>query len=215
MKTNTQMLTLLGISGATSVVSKAAAVTRLREIPDEYIKDIKKDRIPHFRDLFCIGDIPNIFKFQIFAFTLLAGSLVIRELLRSGNFPTLEQNLLTLMGISGGVYIANELATKNVWEKLQKLINEHDKKKKEVVELDGLKSKKTVVEKELVELRTDLAKRETIPPDDPDKKREHELKDRIAKYEEKFATRKEVETKEKSFENEIGELLKKIYTEAT
>ena len=210
-----QMLILLGISGATSVVSKAAAVARLREIPDEHMKNITKNRIPCFRDLFCIGDVPNIFKFQIFAFTLLAGSLVIRELLRSGNFPTLEQNLLTLMGISGGVYIANELATKNVWEKLQKLINEHDKKKKEGDELDGLKSKKTVVEKELVKLRADLAKRETIPPDDPDKKREHELQDRIAKDEEKLATRGEVENKKKSLADEIQKLLEKIYTEAT
>jgi len=211
-----QMLILLGISGTTSIVSKAAAVARLREIPEEYMKDVTKDRIPRFGDLFCIGDVPNIFKFQIFAFTLLAGSLVIRELLRSGNFPTLEQNQLTLMGISGGVYIANELATKNVWEKLQKLINEHDKKKKEVVELDGLKSKKTVVEKELVELRDDLAARKTIPPDDLDKKREHELQDRIAKYEEKLATREEVKTKEESesLKNEILKLLEKIYTES-
>ncbi|MBA7650401.1 hypothetical protein ES703_58205 [subsurface metagenome] len=208
-----QILILLGISGTTSIVSKAAAVARLREIPDEYMEDITKDRIPRFRDLFCIGDVPNIFKFQIFAFTLLAGSLVIRELLRSGNFPTLEQNLLTLMGISGGVYIANELATKNVWEKLQKLIDEHDKKKKEEDELDGLETKKTVVEKELVELIAALATRTTIPPDDPDKKREHELQDRIAKYKEKLATREKVEKKEGSLKNEILELLEEIYTE--
>lgn len=209
-----QMLILLGISGSTSIVSKAAAVARLREIPEEHMEKITKDRIPHFRDLFCIGDVPNIFKFQIFAFTLLAGSLVIRELLRSGNFPTLEQNLLTLMGISGGVYIANELATKNVWEKLQKLIDEHDKKKKEKDELSGLERKKTEFENELEKLRDLLATRKTIPPDDLDKKREHELQDRIAKYKEKLANKEEVEKKEKSLKNEIRELLKKIYTES-
>ena len=212
-----QMLILLGISGTTSIVSKAAAVARLREIPEEYMKSITKDRrIPHFRDLFCIGEAPNIFKFQIFTFTLLAGSLVIRELLRSGNFPTLEQNLLTLMGISGGVYIANELATKNVWEKLQELIKEHNKKKKEEDELDGLEAKKTVVEDELEKLREALASRTTIPPDDPDKKREHELQDRIAKYKEKLVTREEVKTKRESesLKNEILELLEKIYTES-
>ena len=85
-----------------------------------------------------------------------------------------------------------------------------------MVELDGLKSKKTVVEKELVELKDDLAARKTIPPDDLDKKREHELQDRIAKYEEKLATREEVKTKKESesLKNEILELLEQIYTES-
>ena len=49
----------------------------------------------------------------------------------------------------------------------------------------------------------------------PDKKCENELQDRIAKYKEKLATREEVITKKESLENEIRELLEKIYAEAT
>lgn len=124
-----QILILLGISATTAVASKATAIGRSIDIPEEYMKETKQNRIPRFRDLVSIDDEPNIFKFQIFAFTLLVGQQVIRDLLRTGNFPVLEDNLLTLMGISGGIYVANEMISENVWNKLETLIAKIEEKK--------------------------------------------------------------------------------------
>jgi len=88
--------------------------------------------LPRLRDLISIDEVPNIFKFQIFVFTLLTGWQVILELLRTGNFPVLDENLLALMGISGGIYIANELVTDKLLHKVEDLIKEIDKKKEEI-----------------------------------------------------------------------------------
>lgn len=154
-----QILILLGISSGTALAAKVTSIGRMSEIPDKYLKGIKQDRIPRFRDLISIGDVPNIFKFQIFAFTLLSGVLVLRELLRTGNFPVLEENLLTLMGISGGVYVANELATESTWKKLEGLIKEINTKNKEYSELDkAKKEERDSLKKEVKSLEGEVKK---------------------------------------------------------
>ncbi|MCP4576599.1 MAG: hypothetical protein GY846_09985 [Deltaproteobacteria bacterium] len=116
-----QVLTLLGISGGTALAAKGNAVVRDRDIPDEYFQGIMRTRVPRFRDLFCISGIPNIFKFQIFAFTLINGIIVIEELFTSFSFPTIPEKQLILMGISNGMYLGNEIVHKNRWETIHKL----------------------------------------------------------------------------------------------
>jgi hypothetical protein len=210
-----QILTLLGISGTTAVVAKATAMARVGEIPLEYMKGIDENRIPRFRDLFSIGDVPHIFKFQIFAFTLLAGGQVIRELLQTGNFPELGENLLTLMGISGGIYIANELATENVWKKLDGLLKIINKKEEQKSAIDD---ELAIQSGELKELESQLEKLQNkVPKDDPDKCRVDELNKRIAEIKGKLK-KKELSTKLEedigTHKGEVTDLLKKIYTEA-
>lgn len=219
-----QMLVLLGISGGTALSAKVTAMTRVREIPDEYMKDITQDRLPRFRDLISISDIPNVFKFQIFAFTALAGAFVIRELVSTGNFPVLDENLLTLMGISGGVYIANELATENVWKKLEDLIKVANDKKQKLRDLDNEISE---LYAELRELRAQLDTTQSsldkrrlsgpIHPEDPDKRHEVELQDRITKVKGKLGDGQYRETLAKeleTLENQIKTTLKDVYTES-
>lgn len=215
-----QILILLGISGTTAIASKAAAMARVRDIPPEYMIGIEKDRFPAFRDLFSIGDVPNIFKFQIFAFTILAGVYVIQELLKFGNFPTLEENLLTLMGISGGAYVANELATENIWDKLDNWIKDNDKKKKELFKLNKeteiiqLDSEHKELNKELEELKEKLKKRKgPIPTNDPDKKREGNLESRKDEIERKLAYRDKLKEEVDALDEQIKTELMKIYTE--
>jgi hypothetical protein len=119
-----QVLTLLGISGGTALASKANAVVRSREIPAEFFKGVDRTRIPRLRDLICIGGIPNIFKFQIFAFTLLNGILVIKQLYFHFNFPVIPNEQLILMGISSGVYLGNEITWENIWDTMKKKLDE-------------------------------------------------------------------------------------------
>jgi len=119
-----QVLTLLGISGGTALFAKANAVVRSREIPAEFFKGVDRTRIPRLRDLICIGGIPNIFKFQIFAFTLINGILVLKQLYADFNFPVIPDGQLILMGISSGVYLGNEIAWENIWDTMKKKFEE-------------------------------------------------------------------------------------------
>lgn len=119
-----QVLTLLGISGGTALVAKANAVVRSREIPAEFFKGVDRTRIPRLRDLICIGGIPSIFKFQIFAFTLINGVLVIKQLYSHFNFPVIPNEQLILMGISSGVYLGNEITWENIWDTMKKKLDE-------------------------------------------------------------------------------------------
>lgn len=119
-----QVLTLLGISGGTALAAKGNALIKNRDIPDEFFKDIQRTRVPRFRDIICISGIPNIFKFQIFAFTLVNGIIVLNQLYTSFNFPEIPDMQLTLMGISNGVYLGNEIIMGNVWEDINKKVEE-------------------------------------------------------------------------------------------
>lgn len=119
-----QVLTLLGISGGTALAAKGNAVVRDRDIADEFFQGVARTRVPRFRDLFSISGIPNIFKFQIFAFTLVNGIIVLKQLYTSFSFPTIPEEQLILMGISNGMYLGNEIIHKNNWETIHKLITE-------------------------------------------------------------------------------------------
>lgn len=127
-----QILILLGISGATAVIAKATSMTRLVDVPFEFTRFLEKNRKPRLRDMFTIGDQPEVFKFQIFSFTIVAGIFVVFELWRGGNFPVLDPGILTLMGISGSVYIGSEIAHSNVWADIDKLVKKVEEKRNEL-----------------------------------------------------------------------------------
>ena len=171
------MLVLVGIAGATALSSKAAAMHRVAAIPEEYQPPKDKRRLPRISDMFSIGGQPNLFKFQMFAFTLLIGGLVVLEVLETGNFPVLDDNLLVLMGISSGTYVANELGTPGKWKDVQTHLKEIAEKKGGVskarvaaVELKGEESglekalrqathtQKADVSRKLVDVRAKIGK---------------------------------------------------------
>lgn len=88
------------------------------------------------------------------------------------------------MGISGGAYLANELATGNTWKKIDELITEIKNKNRT---LRKSKDERAVLEGELAELDLQLQKlsialtgRPDAASDDPDKLREGKINDRIA-----------------------------------
>jgi hypothetical protein len=131
---NDQILGLLGISGGTALASKANAVIRSREIPAKYFEGVARTRLPRLADLISIDGIPSIFKFQILAFTLVNGIIVLRQLYAEFNFPNIPTEQLTLMGISSAVYLGNEMTAKNEWETLKKKVEEAEKIAKETRE---------------------------------------------------------------------------------
>lgn len=119
-----QILMFLGISGATAIGYKINANARSYDIPSKYLNLVVKKRVPSLKDLISTSGRPNIFKFQILFFTLLTAYIVLIEITRKYTFPTIPENLVTLMSISSAVYLGNEVTQENVWEKIKNKIDE-------------------------------------------------------------------------------------------
>lgn len=115
-----QILMLLGIGGGTALAAKINAISRVYEVPPKYLNLVRKTRTPKLMDLISIGGQPNIFKFQMLAFTLLTGYIVIVEIIKSHAFPAIPNSLITMMGVSSLVYLGNEVTHKNTWDKIRK-----------------------------------------------------------------------------------------------
>jgi len=117
-----QILVLLGIGGGTALAAKINALSRVYEVPTKYLNLVEKTRTPKLKDLISIGGQPNIFKFQMLAFTLLTGYIVIVEIVKSHAFPQIPSSLITMMGVSSLIYLGNEVSHKNNWDKIEKKI---------------------------------------------------------------------------------------------
>jgi hypothetical protein len=107
LEITSQLLMLLGIGGGTAVGAKINAISRSGAIPSKYLNLVRRN--PELSDLICIGDEINIFKFQILVFSLLIAYIVLMEIFLTHTVPHMPENLTTLMGMSGGVYLGNEV----------------------------------------------------------------------------------------------------------
>ncbi len=114
-----QILAMLGIGGATAVAAKINAVSKSYQLPEKYLKLIDRRRVPQLRDLISTNDRPNLFKFQILAFTLIAGGFVLLETLQTFRIPEIPDSLVALMGLSTVVYLGNEVSAQSVWDQIR------------------------------------------------------------------------------------------------
>jgi hypothetical protein len=93
-----EMLVLLGLAGVGTVAARWINPT-----PD-------KASQTGFASMFFVGDQPDMTRLQMFLFTLLIWIYVAWRILTEQAFPTLGANVLLLMGISSGVYVAAKWA---------------------------------------------------------------------------------------------------------
>lgn len=206
-----QILTLLGISGATALSAKAIAVVRFREIPDKYYKngngiDLRDfKRKPNFSDYVCIGNIPNLFKFQMLGFTIITAIIVIKELIKTSNFPVIPNGLLKLMGISAGTYVGNEVATENVWAKIKEKVDQAEEKFKKwqenLPEIEKLQKSIDNKKKQLGQLKKVVGKEAEVK----------EVEQSIVQEEEKLKSLKSYENEYTKLKGEIYKELEKIF----
>ena len=122
-----QVLTLLGIGGGTALGAKMNARSNLFNIPSYYLRFVTRKRIPKLKDIISIDGQPNIFKFQMLAFTLIIGCFVIVDILKNYSFPEIPDNMVLMMGISNLIYLGNEVTIKSVWDQIKELKIEIDK----------------------------------------------------------------------------------------
>lgn len=110
-----EVLTLLGIAGGSSIIAKITASAR----EDKGREILGKDsRVPSWLDLFKTEGRPDLYKVQMALFTTLAAFFVTGKIYGTLQFPELPAGLLTLIGISNGVYLGAKATSKTVLEKL-------------------------------------------------------------------------------------------------
>lgn len=124
-----EVLMLLGIAGGSSVIAKITASAR-----DEKGRGIAAapPRDPKWLDLFQTAGRPDLYKVQMALFTTLAAVFVTGKIYGTLEFPELPAGLLTLIGISNGVYLGAKATSKTVFEKLAEKSNELEKAKEEL-----------------------------------------------------------------------------------
>jgi hypothetical protein len=123
------VLMLLGIAGGASVIAKITASAK-----DEKGLAIAAPapKEPKWLDLLQTDGQADLYKFQMAIFTLLAALFVTGKIYGTLEFPLLPAGLLTLIGISNGVYLAAKGTTKTVYEKLGEKSDELNKAKAEL-----------------------------------------------------------------------------------
>lgn len=116
-----EVLMLLGIAGGSSVIAKIAASTK-SDKGVTIVAPAPKD--PKWLDLFQTEGRPDLYKVQMALFTTLAAIFVTFKIYGTLVFPELPAGLLTLIGISNGVYLGAKATSKTVFEKLAAKSNE-------------------------------------------------------------------------------------------
>ena len=122
-----EVLTLLAIAGGSSIIAKITASAREEKGREILAKD---SRVPSWLDLFKTEGRPDLYKVQMALFTTLAAVFVTGKIYGTLEFPQLPSGLLTLIGISNGVYLGAKATSKTVLEKLA----EKDRELKEAEE---------------------------------------------------------------------------------
>lgn len=174
------VLILLGIAGGVSVIAKITASTKdekglaiatstptptptpiLAATPTPTVKT------PNWLELFQTDGQADLYKFQMALFTLLAAVFVTGKIVGTLEFPVLPAGLLTLIGISNGVYLAAKGATKTLYEKLGEKSDELHKATEELqqrqaeavkatMDLNNVKPAKEAAHQRLTEIQRNL-----------------------------------------------------------
>ena len=112
-----EVLVLLGIAGGASVIAKITASVKDRE--GQALAGAQKE--PKWLDLIKTEGRPDLYKFQMALFTVLAAVFVAKKIYSTLEFPTLPAGLLTLIGISNGVYLTAKASSKTAFEELAEI----------------------------------------------------------------------------------------------
>lgn len=153
LSVTTEVMTLLGFAGATTVGARVIAAARVPAVIENgAAKPVERDPARfRFAQLFQSAGRFDLVKLQLFVFTLLIACYVVFRVLWDGAFPALDGNFLLLMGISNGAYIMNKFVGKTAFQKAEEMKNEVDVLQQQVATLEAeLKS--------LEERKADLTK---------------------------------------------------------
>ena len=179
------VLILLGIAGGVSVIAKITASAKdekglaiatltptptpiLTATPTPTATTKPTVKSPNWLELLQTDGQADLYKFQMALFTLLAAVFVTGKIVGTLEFPVLPAGLLTLIGISNGVYLAAKGTTKTVYEKLGEKSDELNKATEELqqrqaeagkaaTDLNNAQPAKEAANQRLAEIQRNLA----------------------------------------------------------
>lgn len=96
-----QVLILLGIAGTGSIAARLVGASQ---------GPPPTSAVPKFADILQTDGAFDLYKVQMFTFTLGAAIYVAIRVVREHAFPELDENLLLLLGISNGIYVGAKFA---------------------------------------------------------------------------------------------------------
>jgi hypothetical protein len=135
-----QIMALLGFAGVSSVASRWITSTR----NPGGSAPVEAGIVKSFTAMLMTDDRPDLLKIQLFSFTVFAVGYVLVRVAQDSAFPTLDENLLLLMGVSNLTYLGGKLAEATPAERAQVLKTAHDAA---VQRLEYLKARFTEAEK--------------------------------------------------------------------
>ena len=101
----TQVLILLGISGATGLSAVIMENEKDQKNRNENPSALKKDSTGFWRDICSDSAGPAFYRLQVVAWTVVLGILFIRSVTKGLSMPEFSETLLLLMGISNLTYL--------------------------------------------------------------------------------------------------------------
>lgn len=126
------VLVLLGFAGGASLIARITASSK--ESHEKVVLGAKGQR-PKWRDLIQSDGKPDLYKFQLALFTALAAVFVFIEIIATMQFPQLPPGLLSLIGISNGVYLTAKATGKTVFQELAEIDGERELTEKKLIQL--------------------------------------------------------------------------------
>lgn len=125
-----EVMGLIGFAGATAVTARIIASQR-RPFRREHGKVVAGD-VPgtgpedgsnggDWKYLVRSANGFDLVKLQLLIFTFLIAAYVVYRVASDGKFPTLDTNLLLLMGVSNGVYLTNKFASRSELDQVSAL----------------------------------------------------------------------------------------------
>lgn len=151
---NETIIWLLGIAGGGSVAARATAVVRQargQQIVATELGSVAYQKLAKWSDLLTTDGQFDLFKLQMLLFTLLTGLYVVVTVVAEVVFPEIPDELLWLMGISNGSYVAAKVASSNPFSRVAAL---HAQK-------DALSDLKTDREKRSEQLAAEIVRLES------------------------------------------------------
>ena len=110
-----EMMELLGIAGAGTVVARWVAVGNLA--PGASADDA--DAQDEFWQMLSTNGTFDLLKLQLLLFTIVIGMYVVWRIADAGAFPNLDPNTLLLLGVSQGIYVTGKLTSTSDLSKAQ------------------------------------------------------------------------------------------------
>ncbi|SDD04547.1 hypothetical protein [Belnapia rosea] len=141
-----EIMGLVGFAGAGSVLGRWIAASRAPGAPAATGAEVR----PRFWAILDAGDRIDLYKLQLFIFTVFSAAYVVWHVANDMAFPPLGTELLLLMGVSNGTYVFAKLAEASPLQKAQVLKAELEIFGKRVKDLEA-EQKSLVEEKARIE----------------------------------------------------------------